>query len=137
MRLANELVHRIAKYFGFYKAIAVLNFEGNKDVLAYSQTHNLVAVGKFAVSMGYYDIVKWLHNNRPSLLVKPIKYASIHGQLRIVVWLHRNGYSCTNDALDNAAWNGHLEVVKLLRYNSTERCTAEPWIIQPPKINLQ
>ncbi|OQR86222.1 hypothetical protein THRCLA_10563 [Thraustotheca clavata] len=51
-----------------------------------------------AAEFGYFDIVKYLHENRTE--------------------------GCTTYAMDSAAKNGHLEIVKYLHENRTEGCTA-------------
>ncbi|OWZ19407.1 hypothetical protein PHMEG_0006347, partial [Phytophthora megakarya] len=66
-----------------------------------------------AAENGHFDVLKWLHANRPEgCTTFAMNIAASKGNLAMVQWLHENrNDKCTKQAMDDAAENGHLEVV--------------------------
>lgn len=82
---------------------------------------------------GKLNIVKWIFNNRISMLddyknTMLMDLTACQKQLDVLKWLHNHqgnrDFGCTVDAMDWAAENGHLDIVKWLHENRTEGCTT-------------
>jgi hypothetical protein len=80
-----------------------------------------------AVELGYYNIVKYLHENRSEWFTTyAMDIASSNGNLQIVKFLHEyRKEGCTKNAMDMASERGHMAVVKYLHEKRSEGCTTD------------
>ncbi|AGO85156.1 Ankyrin repeat domain containing protein [Pandoravirus salinus] len=79
-----------------------------------------------AARAGYFDIVRFLHENRTEgCTVDAMDFAARGGRLDIVKWLHENrSEGCTTAAVDGAVMSSHYDVARWLCENRTEGCTV-------------
>ena len=83
----------------------------------------------YAARNGHFEIVKFLHYNRPEgCTKKAIDWASKYGKFDIVVWLYKNrkeGYS--NMAKEFAHESGCTEISNFLEEEDTRRELLKQW----------
>ena len=80
-----------------------------------------------AAYMGYFDIIKWLHQNRnEGCSRKAMDNAAITGHLSIMIWLNATyGVMCTRWGIECARENEHQHVVDWIIQNNMVAPNAE------------
>ncbi|KAH9158593.1 hypothetical protein LEN26_002860 [Aphanomyces euteiches] len=117
-----------------FKAIKIAATHGHLSVLRLFHQDNYFGrcewslhVMDKAAAFGHFEIVKFLHENRPEGgTTSAMDLAALGGHFEIVKFLHFNRTEgCSKNAMRNAAKEGHLEIVQFLHDHRSEGCTHE------------
>jgi hypothetical protein len=80
-----------------------------------------------AARAGHLDIFIYLHEKLPGLVCRPMAmdHAASMGYFDVVKYIHTHRTEgCTTKAMDGAAMGNHIEIVRFLHANRTEGCSS-------------
>ncbi|EGG21413.1 hypothetical protein DFA_01297 [Cavenderia fasciculata] len=114
-------------------AVKAGNLDVVKYVIQHIQQQEDTPIGSHimdtAASLGYIEIIKFLHTQPPTVVSAPtvaaIDMASRNGHFQVVCYLVENRTEgMTHRAIDKAAKYNHLNIVKYLHSNTTAPCST-------------